>query len=307
MNNSTNKILILFGSGRSGTTFITKIMRDTYSLGLSAEPKNVLNKIKQLNKLDLSKDKDFEEGISILYNFKNLQHIRRVKKIKTNINDLKNEVKSRTTEGMILGLFTYVAKLRGSSLPGYQNPLDIRYFKEIKKYLPGAYFIHFIRKGENVAESMLKFNWGPTNSVAGAVFWKKVIAQAIKDKAEVPANDYIEVRIEDFHLDFFGVTKKIDDFISMHISVSNPEGLRNNLRKILKPIKDYEQHGLQKKLVHYLVNDMNNAVGYTGYTQTRKNYYYELMISLYRLIDFPVKLYNSVSRKSKKKFIQKSP
>ena len=79
--------------------------------------------------------------------------------------------------------------------PGYSPHVTL-----IKRFIPGARFIHIIRDGRDVAASMIavhaKMGFAPSNVSAAATKWKTFVLAA-REAAQF-TNDYIEVHYEDF-------------------------------------------------------------------------------------------------------------
>jgi hypothetical protein len=79
--------------------------------------------------------------------------------------------------------------------PGYSRHVAL-----IKRFIPGARFIHIVRDGRDVAASMIavhaKMGFAPSNVSAAATKWKTFVLAA-REAAQF-TNDYIEVHYEDF-------------------------------------------------------------------------------------------------------------
>ncbi len=161
----SNSIIIVVGSGRSGTSFMVWILRWVYGIGTSAEPKNVLKLCKYLEKLDLKTKEGYRHALETCYNANVLNHLRE-KGWNTAKEELGKHIQAATVEGFVLGLFKYVAELRSRPLkitvdfPGYKDPKDLLNMAELRRYLPNSWFINMVRKGEDVAYSKLNQYWG---------------------------------------------------------------------------------------------------------------------------------------------------
>ena len=59
--NPASNIVILTGTGRSGTTFMTQILREVYAIGMSAEPKHALYICRYADRMDLTNQDDFNK------------------------------------------------------------------------------------------------------------------------------------------------------------------------------------------------------------------------------------------------------
>ena len=56
-----------------------------------------------------------------------------------------------------------------------KTPQHLRSVDKILKYYPKAKFVHVIRDGRDVVNSLLKMPWRPDGLINNARFWKKFV------------------------------------------------------------------------------------------------------------------------------------
>jgi Sulfotransferase family len=79
----------------------------------------------------------------------------------------------------------------GDKTPGYVTAME-----QIQGVLPEARFVHVIRDGRDVAVSLARVAWGPSDATAAAQLWTRRIRIARRQSARL-AGTYTEVRYED--------------------------------------------------------------------------------------------------------------
>ena len=277
---------------------------------MSAEPKGeVLPLCKYLSQLHLDEIYDYRKALKACYNTKILDHLRS-KNWNTSIEELENHIEEVTIEGFILGLFRYVAELRDRPVdtivdfPGYKDPKDLLNMAELRQYLPNSWFINMVRKGQDVAYSKLNHFWGATNPVAGAFYWRRQMKKGLENKEKIKKNRYLELRLEDLYDDFTGYCNRLDHFVYKATGRSDLNRLEEKLQYFAKPYSNYESNGLQKRIINYIVFDINKSFGYNSGSEVRKNNFYEILTIFYLIIDFPLRLINFIVRKTGLNFIK---
>lgn len=90
-----------------------------------------------------------------------------------------------------------------------KTPHNVTEFAVLHRYFPNAQFVHIVRDGRGVAASLLQQNWVDlTNLQGGKVwytqnagnagrYWRHIIENADKQRADIPDSQYKVVRYED--------------------------------------------------------------------------------------------------------------
>jgi hypothetical protein len=80
---------------------------------------------------------------------------------------------------------------------GDSTPVNIMQADLINQLLPQSKFIHVIRDGRDVASSVLKEKWGPSEHFAALNWWKKRIVTGQVALSKIKTENKLELRIED--------------------------------------------------------------------------------------------------------------
>jgi hypothetical protein len=80
---------------------------------------------------------------------------------------------------------------------GDSTPVNIMQADLINQLLPRSKFIHVIRDGRDVASSVLKEKWGPSEHFAALDWWKKRIVTGQVALSKIKTENKLELRIED--------------------------------------------------------------------------------------------------------------
>lgn len=80
---------------------------------------------------------------------------------------------------------------------GDSTPVNIMQADLINKILPRSKFIHVIRDGRDVASSVVKEKWGPSEHFAALDWWKKRIVTGQLALSKIKTENKLELRIED--------------------------------------------------------------------------------------------------------------
>lgn len=265
----SDKVLILTGTGRSGTTYMVGLLRRVYGFGLSAEVKDILKLNENLIKLNLHSEADFVRGIEQVSQSRVLRHaiskniISRVDK-----EMIKDFVAERNPQGLLMAMLRYVAVIREAdpNLPAFKDTGALGHLTQLRALFPNARVINMIRRGEDVAGSTLKFNWGATNHVAGVLDWRNTLTKAMKDLQAFPEGRVLNLRLEDAENDRETFVQSLDSFLAQNYQEQGLSPQADRLRKELamsfEPIKSYPLGGFVGMLVKKLAANLNQRLGY---------------------------------------------
>ncbi len=287
-------MIILTGTGRSGTSFMTLVLNDVYKLSMSSEPKNVLYLCKYLKRQNLDIEKNYIRALNTCLRSKTFNYLK-VKHEIININrkDLDRFVDQRSVDGIIEGMFKYVSFLRKGQLHGYKDPLDLINMKKIQDFIPRATFIIMLRKPDAVASSTLKHKWGPTNIVAGAWDWKNRIDKALKDIINLKKGTYLFLKLEDLDECFDSFCEELDNFMFQIYGISKLELLKLKLNEYRIPSKKYKD---PPPLVYKITNSTSNKLGYS-FRKEYNSFFCFLESIPYFIIDVFSRIVNVIKRR----------
>ena len=89
----------------------------------------------------------------------------------------------------------------------------------INKLLPRSKFIHVIRDGLDVASSVIKERWGPSEHFAALDWWKNRIVTGQIELSKIQTQNKLEIRIEDLVIHRREATlERITNFLDLPVS-----------------------------------------------------------------------------------------
>lgn len=94
-----------------------------------------------------------------------------------------------------------------------QSPPNLRYTADLVRAFPDAYFIHIIRDGRAVANSLSTQDWGPATGLRSADFWAKAVGLGLSGQMIVRRDRMLTIRYEDVVRNFDTELKRIADFL----------------------------------------------------------------------------------------------
>jgi hypothetical protein len=237
-------ILVLVGSGRSGTTYLTRVLRKTYDFGFASEPKFVVQIYRRLGSFgDLRDDANLARLVDRIHRRSGIfTHMRDVLGISTTPGGILRFVKERSYSGVLYAVFAYAAAMRGNARLAYKDPGDVLHLELLSRLLPTARFLHIFRDGRDVALSNLKFRWGPTNIYRGALEWSRATDEGCR-QGRLLGDRYLEISLERL--------------------VSDSEGTCRLIHGFLRGFGDFE--GSEQELLDEVLRSKSKSV--TGWTQ----------------------------------------
>lgn len=93
-----------------------------------------------------------------------------------------------------------------------KNTWNTLWFSEILKVLPEARLVHIVRDPRDVVTSFMNQPWGPKDAVVAAKLYSKLNESWWEVRSRVPADSYLELRLEDLVSDPEDQYKKICNF-----------------------------------------------------------------------------------------------
>ena len=102
---------------------------------------------------------------------------------------------------------------------GDSTPVNIMQADLINKLLPRSKFIHVIRDGRDVASSVIKERWGPSEHFAALDWWKNRIVTGQIALSKIQTQNKLEIRIEDLVIHRREATlERITNFLDLPVS-----------------------------------------------------------------------------------------
>lgn len=99
------------------------------------------------------------------------------------------------------------------------TPPNLMRAAEISKLLPGSHFLHMVRDGRDVASSVVREKWGPTDHFAALEWWRGRLLQIIKE-TQVVGGSVLHIWMEDLVENNRDQSlRKILEFLTLHPDV----------------------------------------------------------------------------------------
>ena len=103
----------------------------------------------------------------------------------------------RTRRDVISRLFELYTARHGKIRWGDKTPEHTLFLPEILKVFPDAQFIHLVRDGRDVAESLARMFFGPVTIDQKAAFWRRYVFAVRDFKKGLPPGQFLEIRYEE--------------------------------------------------------------------------------------------------------------
>ena len=159
--------------------------------------------------------------------------------------DFCRQLKTFSIKGVLSLLFELYAQREGKTRWGDKTPQHALYLQEIKRVFPEGKFIHLVRDGRDVAESLKRVIIGKKSISGIAHRWKKYILFFQEFKLTLQPDDFIEVYYEDLVQNTEYELSKILEFLG-----ENPQDLVKFI-----PDTGRKQEYLKSKTVHSSLNE----------------------------------------------------
>ncbi len=208
-----NDVILVGGTGRSGTTIVGKLLSRHSQVKLS-KPAEIKFLTSGNGLLDLVQNPRFSRnGKPLLGKHRNLIRFEKglfgkwwersgkkggVTGLKVGIDqqslhEIFSELQSSLGEDRALASAKFFRAFVDYQLQGTENsywidttPPNLMRADEISRLLPQVRFIHMIRDGRDVASSVVREPWGPNNHFAALEWWRERLLKIIKATEAIP-------------------------------------------------------------------------------------------------------------------------
>ena len=102
----------------------------------------------------------------------------------------------RSFAALVADLYGTWARGEGKPRWGDKTPLYVLEIDTLLKLFPRAQVINVVRDGRDVALSMTRQPWGPTNAYTAALLWRRAVAAGQDAARRLPSDRFAEVRYE---------------------------------------------------------------------------------------------------------------
>lgn len=225
------EIIIIVGSGRSGTSYLQRTLRDTLDIGFFREPNYIIPVYHQLHRFgDLEKEENLQKLVKRILSEKIFERLSNKKDISNIYNELYSRITIPSYSGILYEIFNYIAEKQGKHRLGYKYPGDIINIPLLAEIFPSARFVHILRDGRDVAISLLTQKWGPTNLYSGSRYWAQRTTRGHEAGLSL-LDRYIEIRFEDLILETEETVTILGEFLNRGHNLEQVDRLTEQINK----------------------------------------------------------------------------
>lgn len=227
----------IVGVGRSGTTLLRLMLHSHPDIAIPYESHFITDYYHRIEDYgDISRDDNLNKLLTDIFNeelLKQWDH-------QFIIEDIVSQIKQRDLGGIFRAIYNNYANAKGKCRWGDKSDyLDRMHI--INELFPDAKFIHIIRDGRDVANSVLKLSWGPKDIIQAAEWWQYHVVLGRRMGAMLGNNRYTEVSYENLVSKTENELERLCEFIGVDYSTE----MLNYYRKPLDSIPD------SRKKQHY--------------------------------------------------------
>lgn len=183
----------IVGLGRSGTTLIRLMLHNHPNIAIPYESHFITKYFERASEYgDLTIDMNLRNLLQDILS----EELLSMWDHEFNLERILNRVKERTIGGAISAVYMDYTQGKSKSRWGdksdYLNRMHI-----INKIYPNAQFIHIVRDGRDVANSVIKMPWGPKDIIAAGEWWDSNVRLGRRMGSIIGERRYMEVKYED--------------------------------------------------------------------------------------------------------------
>lgn len=207
--------VMIIGHGSSGTSILTRLMRDYLDVAFGTESQFIIH---YYNRLPMYGDLQQDANLRTL-----VEHILRERWFErcgkwgfaTTVDAVLADVQARTYRGVLDAVFLQLAKHFGHPRWGDKTPEYTHHLATIGELFPDAQYIHMVRDGRDVALSVSNRYWGDKNVYCAAHEWKREVSQVDAFTDSLPRQQWIEITYEGMLSEPVETFRRIIEFLKI--------------------------------------------------------------------------------------------
>jgi hypothetical protein len=137
---------------------------------------------------------------------------------------------SRSYSGVLRAIFDQFAASQGRVRWGDKTPEYCHSLPTLLQLFPDAQFVHVLRDGRDVAQSIFSQGFGAKNAYEAAIGWKETLMQVRRFAAQLGPEAFLEVRYEELLADPLRTMHGIAGFLGIENRDSLEEAIAPRLR-----------------------------------------------------------------------------
>ena len=204
--------VFVLGHSRSGTSLVCRLLLDNLGVNFGTESQFIVRYHRKLAQYgDLRDDNRLRQMIGDISRERFFARTRQNFGFVLDVDRAARAVSDRTYSGALRSIFEQFAASQGHTRWGDKTPEYCRHLPVIRELFPDAHFLHVVRDGRDVAQSIFKTGFGPKNAYEAALDWKRTISDIRAFGAQVAPGAFLEIRYEDLLADPVGTMGRVAD------------------------------------------------------------------------------------------------
>ncbi|MEZ6063489.1 MAG: sulfotransferase [Planctomycetaceae bacterium] len=213
--NPTPHPFFVVGVGRSGTTLLRLMLNSHPRLAIPYEGHFIPRYIAESSRFGALTEKANRRRL--LEEILNEPMVRKWDHVWDADDLLERSEHNPTLSGIVAALYEQYADAKGKPRWGDKSEY-IDGIPGISRLFPTAKFIHIVRDGRDVANSVLRLPWGPNDLIAAATWWNDYVWVCRRMGQILGPDRYMEVRFEDLLSDPEAILSEVCLFLGEDFS-----------------------------------------------------------------------------------------
>ncbi len=194
--NNTSPVMIV-GHGSSGTSILTRLMRDYLGVAFGTESQFIVHYYRRLHRYgSLDNDANLRRLVGDILGERWFARSRKFGGFAPSLDATLADVRQRTYRGVLDAVFGQLAKHLGTTRWGDKTPEYTHDLAVIGELFPDAKYIHMLRDGRDVALSVMGRYWGAKNAFTAAQEWKEAVGQVDDFLVSIPDEQKLVITYE---------------------------------------------------------------------------------------------------------------
>ena len=228
--------VFVLGHARSGTSLVCRLLLDHLGVNFGTESQFIVRYHQKLSRYgDLSDDSRLRWLLDDISRERFFARTRRNFGFLFDVERAVRTVSPRTYSGVLRAIFEQFAVDQGHVRWGDKTPDYCHHLPVIRGIFPDAQFLHVVRDGRDVAQSLFTTGFGPKNAYEAAVAWRKTLDEVRRFRDTLPEGAFAEIGYEELVNDPVGTLGGVARFLGIENGSDVIESAAPRLRAQVRP------------------------------------------------------------------------
>lgn len=207
--------VLLIGHGSSGTSVFADLCRKYLEVSFGTESQFIVRYFQRIDRYgDLATDENLRRLIGDLHKERWYERCRKYG-YESDPERVFTKVRERTYRGVLDAVFGDLAQYNRMQRWGDKSPEYVENLPILFELFPDAKYIHLVRDGRDVANSVMGRYWGAKNVYSAAIEWRDAVQKVTHFVDRLPKGQVLEVRYEDFLTNPLEVYDRLINFLDV--------------------------------------------------------------------------------------------